>query len=79
MTRDGSRGTIANDQGEFFLDSLCSKSNTLFISCYGYCDSICEHHHQHGKVPHIYLTQKVIDVDEVTIKASMNKKREQNR
>ena len=74
MTRDGSRGTIANDQGEFFLDSLCSKSNTLFISCYGYCDSICEHHHQHGKVPHIYLTQKVIDVGEVTIKAPMNKK-----
>ena len=74
MTRDGSKGTIANYKGEFVIDSLCSKINTLFISCYGYCDSICEHNHQHGKVPHIYLTQKVIDVGEVTIKAPVNKK-----
>ena len=74
MTRDGSKGTIANEKGEFVIDSLCSKINTLFVSCYGYCDSLCEHNHQHGKVPHIYLTQKVIDVGEVTIKAQVNKK-----
>ena len=60
VIRDEGKGTIANENGEFFINGLCSKRNTLIISCHGYCDSVCQHNHQHGKVPHIYLTQKVI-------------------
>lgn len=67
------KGTVADENGKFLIDGLCSNSNTLIISCFGYCDSICEHNHQHGKVPHIYLKQDVIEVDEVTIKAQVSK------
>jgi len=75
VIREANKGTIANEKGEFFINGLCSQINTLIISCHGYCDSICEHNHQHGRVPHIYLTQKVINVSTVTIKAQVNKKK----
>lgn len=67
-------GTLANGNGEFFIGGLCSPTNVLIISCYGYCDSVCEHHHQHGKVPHIYLKQEVFNLDEIVIKADVTKK-----
>jgi iron complex outermembrane receptor protein len=72
--RGTDKGTIASENGSFFIEGLCSKTNTLIISCYGYCDSICEHSHQHGKVPHIYLTQNVVNLEKVIIKAEVNKK-----
>lgn len=72
--RGTDKGTIASKEGEFLISGLCSKANMLIISCYGYCDSVCEHHHQHGKVPHIYLTQSVVELDKVIIKAEVNKK-----
>ena len=75
VIRDADQGTLANEKGEFSFKGLCDKSSVLIISCYGYCDSVCEHHHQHGKVPHIYLTQKVVNVGVVTIKAEVNKKK----
>lgn len=75
VIRDSDQGTLANEKGEFSFKGLCDKSSVLIISCYGYCDSVCEHHHQHGKVPHIYLTQKVVNVGVVTIKAEVNKKK----
>jgi len=75
VIRNANQGTIANENGEFSFKGLCDQSNVLIISCYGYCDSVCEHHHQHGKVPHIYLTQKVVNVGVVTIKAEINKKK----
>lgn len=75
VIRDANQGTIANEKGEFSFKGLCDQSNVLIISCYGYCDSVCEHHHQHGKVPHIYLTQKIVNVGVVTIKAEVNKKK----
>ena len=75
VIRDLGKGTIADEKGYFFINGLCSQSNTLIISCHGYCDSVCEHNHQHGKVPHIYLTQKVVNVGTVTIKAQVNKKK----
>ena len=75
VIRDSDQGTLANEKGEFSFKGLCDKSSILIISCYGYCDSVCEHHHQHGKVPHIYLTQKVVNVGVVTIKAEVNKKK----
>ena len=75
VIQEAGKGTIANDRGEFIINGLCSQSNTLIISCHGYCDSVCEHSHRHGKVPHIYLRQKVVDVATVTIKAQVNKKK----
>ena len=75
VIKEEGKGTIANEKGEFFINGLCSQSNTLIISCHGYCDSVCEHNHRHGKVPHIYLRQKVVDVSTVTIKAQVNKKK----
>ena len=75
VIQEAGKGTIANEKGEFFINGLCSQSNTLIISCHGYCDSVCEHNHRHGKVPHIYLRQKVVDVATVTIKAQVNKKK----
>ena len=75
VIQEAGKGTIANEKGEFFINGLCSQSNTLIISCHGYCDSVCEHNHRHGKVPHIYLRQKVVDVATVTIKAHVNKEK----
>ena len=75
VIQEAGKGTIANERGEFVINRLCSQSNTLIISCHGYCDSVCEHNHQHGKVPHIYLRQKVVDVATVTIKAQVYKKK----
>ena len=63
------RVVLSDIDGNFRIDNLCSDDNTLIISCFGYCDSECEDHHQHGKSPHIYLTQDVLNLDAVTIEA----------
>lgn len=75
IIQEAGKGTIANEKGEFVINGLCSQSNTLIISCHGYCDSVCQHNHMHGKVPHIYLRQKVVDVATVIIKAQVSKKK----
>lgn len=68
--------TSTNFQGEFTINNLCNKTNTLIISCIGYCNTTCEHHHhQHGKTPHIYLTQKVSELGVVTIQTKKNKEK----
>ena len=74
QVRDSQKFATTNTKGEFFIDGLCSKNNTLIISCIGYSDSICEsHHHQHGKIPHIYLTEKVQELETVTIQVERDK------
>lgn len=65
--------TLTNIDGEFFIPGLCNENNTVIISCFGYCNSVCENNHQHGKVPHIYLTQKVLKLQEITISAKKSK------
>jgi iron complex outermembrane receptor protein len=67
--------TMTNIAGEFLIKNLCNESNTLIISCIGYCNTTCKNHHQHGKSPHIYLTQKVSQLQTVTIQAEQNKKK----
>lgn len=67
-------GTLSNLQGEFLIDDLCTDNNTLVISCFGYCDSVCEQHHQHGKMPHVFLTQKVQELKSITIETKKNEK-----
>ncbi len=61
--------TMTDLQGKFSFDNLCTDSQTLIISCFGYCDSICESYHQHGKSPHIYLHKSVEQLETVLIEA----------
>ncbi len=63
------RVVLSDIDGNFIIKNLCSEENTLIVSCFGYCDSECEDHHQHGKSPHIYLTQDVLNLESVTIEA----------
>ncbi|MCH2214103.1 MAG: TonB-dependent receptor [Flavobacteriales bacterium] len=67
--------TLTDERGEFVLKNLCDSLNTLVFSCIGYCDTICESDHHHDASTHIYLTQKVTQLDRVTIKAETNKER----
>ena len=67
------RATLTDINGEFYFKQLCSEDPTLIISCYGYCDTTCEHFHQHGKSPHIFIKQQVYDLDEVIIKIKTTK------
>jgi iron complex outermembrane receptor protein len=55
--------------GDFIIENVCSDPNTLIISCNGYCDSVCEDYHKHGKSPHIYMTQDILQLENVTIHA----------
>ena len=61
--------TTTNIKGEYTFKSLCTDDNTLIISCIGYSESICNHHHEHGRSPHFYLTQKVHQIESVLIEA----------
>jgi len=62
-----------NAEGNFKIDSLCSKKNTLIISCIGYADSTKEH--EHDSEIHFYLTQEVTGLEEVTIQAQRAKEK----
>ncbi len=65
--------TMTNVEGKFTLNGLCSDESTLVISCFGYCDTLCQHNHHHDHSSHFYLTQKVQKLDEVVIKAEQLK------
>ena len=67
--KEGNRSTHTNEAGDFEIDKLCSDVNTLIISCLGYCDSVCSHCHHPEETPHIYLTQKVEQLEMVLINA----------
>ena len=71
--KEEKRTTMTDMNGAFLISGLCNASNTLIISCFGYCDTTCEHFHQHGKTPHIALKQKVNALDEVTITVEKSK------
>lgn len=67
--------TSSNYKGEFTLDNLCSENVELIISCVGYSDSICSHHHQHGNEPHFFLSRKVENLEEVLIEVEKDKEK----
>ena len=69
------KGTQTDGKGQFILENLCEEEHTLIISCFGYCDSICEANHQHGSAPPIYLHKKVEQLDKVIIEAEEIKER----
>ena len=65
--KDVDKFAVTDINGNFTIGGLCDEHNTLIISCYGYCDTVCEQNHQHGKNSHIYLTQNVLELSEVVI------------
>ncbi|MEM9001014.1 MAG: TonB-dependent receptor [Bacteroidota bacterium] len=65
--------TSTDIAGNFKIDGLCSKKNTLIISCIGYADSTKEH--EHDSDIHFYLTQEVTGLEEVTIEAERMKEK----
>lgn len=67
------RFSLTDINGAFHIKDLCNEDNTLIVSCFGYCDTTCEHFHQHSKDPHIYLKQEVSTLGIVTIKVEKNK------
>lgn len=56
-----------DEDGNFQISKLCHERNTLIISCFGYCDTVCEHFHEHNKSPHIFMKADVFALDEVVI------------
>jgi len=67
------RSTLTNLEGKFELKGLCDSLNTLIISCVGYCDTICSQWHKHDQSQKIYLTQKVTNLEAVTVQAEANR------
>lgn len=67
--KGANRYTYTDINGKFTIENLCNENNTLIVSCFGYCDSVCEDFHQHGKSPHIFLTQDVLELSNITIHA----------
>ena len=65
--KESGQSTFTDINGFFHFKNLCDESNTLILSCFGYCDTICEHFHQHSKNSHIFLKQEVFSLNEVTI------------
>ena len=71
--RDTDKYAISDENGDFIITDLCSKNNTLVISCIGYADSKKEH--DHDSEIHFYLTQEVTGLSEVTIQAERRKEK----
>ncbi len=67
------RFLLSDINGEFHFEELCNQSNTLIISCIGYCDTTCQHFHEHSKKPFIYLKKEVNHLEAVTITAKKSK------
>lgn len=73
--KDSEKYVLTDEEGHFLINDLCSNTSILIISCLGYSDSTNEHHHEHGSLPHFYLTQKVTGLNEVTIKAQKGREK----
>lgn len=65
--------SLTDLKGRFLITGLCNEYNTLIVSCFGYCDTICKQFHQHIKRPQIYLKQKVQALNTITITAEKSK------
>ena len=65
--------TTTNAEGAFKIDNLCTKNNTLIISCLGYTNSTKDH--EHDSAIHFYLTQQVTGLNEVVIQAKRRKEK----
>ncbi len=59
--------TSTDAEGNFTIDGLCSKSNTLFISSIGYADLTQDHENDSNAT--FYLIQKITGLEEVTVEA----------
>jgi iron complex outermembrane receptor protein len=65
--------TTTNAEGAFKIDNLCTKNNTLIISCLSYSNSTKDH--EHDSAIHFFLTQQVTGLNEVVIQAKRRKEK----
>ncbi len=65
--------SLTNDSGEFHIKELCTKSNTLVISCLGYGDTTCQHDHHTDQNLSIYLKKESKSLETITITGEKNK------
>lgn len=63
------RFSLTDDKGAFNFKELCKPSNTLLISCLGYCDTTCQHFCEHNETPNIYLKKEKNYLETITITA----------
>lgn len=65
---------FTDENGYFKIEGLCSKNNTLIVTCLGYCKTKTKHHHEHGTTPHILISQEISGLEEVTIRTERKEK-----
>lgn len=68
------RSSLTDINGEFVIKHVCNQTNTLVISCLGYCDTTCQHFHEHNRKSNIYLKKEVSTLDLATIVAEQVRK-----
>ena len=71
--RDSNQYTSSGLNGGFSLDGLCKPNSTLIVSCFGYCDSVCEDYHETENSNDIFLTQKINALEDVTIQVQKSR------
>ena len=62
--------TISDINGNFAIENICNRENTLNISCFGYCSSVCKFDEEHGETPHFYLTEEVSQLEDVYLEVT---------
>ena len=67
------KSALTNSKGDFVINNVCNESNTLIISCIGYCNAKCENHHHHDESSHIYIAQDVSELEVITIETNHSK------
>ncbi len=65
--------SLTDTNGEFHIKKLCNSSNSLTISCLGYCDTTCQHFYEYSEKPYIYLRKEKNYLETVTITAARTK------
>jgi iron complex outermembrane receptor protein len=65
--------SLTDTNGEFHIKKLCNSSNTLIISCLGYCDTTCQHFYEYNQRPFIYLKKEKNYLETINITAARTK------
>ncbi len=73
IVKETQRFTLTDLDGKFYLEDLCDESNTILISCLGYCDTTCQHFYEGKESPYIYLKKEVSSLETVMIVAAKTK------
>ena len=64
----GTQNSTKTDvSGNFVISGLCNGYQSLIISCFGFCDSICEANHLKNEGSTIYLHKKAEELEKIVI------------